>query len=647
LVLAGQSLADLQARPQQSGKDSERPVSVELVYPDGNQPGFQINAGIRPQHTPLPSESTPKPSFRLFFRGKYGATSLEYPLFPDSAVETFDTLVLQAGSNLNAAGQDQATYIRNEWLRASQIAMSNLGSHGTFVHLYLNGTYWGLYNVVERPDADFMASYLGGEPEDWFMANQDGPLTAELGPQADRLNDLFTALPLFSRLGLSDTETEQPEDVGGLYSTVASYFDPASFIDFVILNGYTGWPVPNWYAAVRLQDQVGRGKIVIADEQPMVIDSAESTQHNLIKSLWQASMQNPDFKMEFADRVYKHLFNNGALTDANAQARWLRLDRTIEPAFMAESARWETLNRAPSPVTGGLLKMRNEDVLAQMEGRAGIVIDMMREAGYYPFIDPPVFSQGGGLVESGFALTMSLAPSICSNCTIYYTTDGSDPRLPITGEIIPTARIYSAPLVLTTTTHIKARVWAGSASADSGPTWSALHVATFNVVKQDHKLRLTEIMYNPAGGDDYEFIELQNMGHGPLNLANFSLDDGVRFTFPPNTPPLAPGEYAVLVSNPEMFAARYPNVAVSGVYEGHLSNKGEKILLKDASGQVVIEVEYNDEYGWPVSADGRGDSLTLIDATGNPSDPKNWRASINLNGSPGATEVTNLNHREG
>jgi hypothetical protein len=155
-------------------------------------------------------------------------------------------------------------------------------------------------------------------------------------------------------------------------------------------------------------------------------------------------------------------------------------------------------------------------------------------------------------------------------------------------------------------------------------------------------------MYNPVGGDDYEFVELRNMGSSTLNLANFSLDDGIRFRFPPNTPPLGPDENAVLVSNPALFAERYPDVAISGVYEGHLSNKGEKILLKDASGQVMIEVAYNDEYGWPVSADGRGDSLTLIDETGHPSDPKNWRASINLNGSPGATEsITDLNHAGG
>ena len=34
--------------------------------------------------------------------------------------------------------------------------------HGTWVHLYINGLYWGVYNPTERPDASFMASYYGG-----------------------------------------------------------------------------------------------------------------------------------------------------------------------------------------------------------------------------------------------------------------------------------------------------------------------------------------------------------------------------------------------------------------------------------------------------------------------------------------------------
>jgi hypothetical protein len=153
-------------------------------------------------------------------------------------------------------------------------------------------------------------------------------------------------------------------------------------------------------------------------------------------------------------------------------------------------------------------------------------------------------------------------------------------------------------------------------------------------VSLDLGLRITEIMYNPVGGGDYEFIELQNVGETRLNLAN-AFFEGIKYTFPATTLPLAPGDFVVLVRNLEAFTERYPGVAVDGVYRGQLSNKGEEITLKDAAGNVVTSVTYDDENGWPISPDGLGDSLVLDHLAGDPDNPLNWRASIELYGSPG------------
>lgn len=229
------------------------------------------------------------------------------------------------------------------------------------------------------------------------------------------------------------------------------------------------------------------------------------------------------------------------------------------------------------------------------------------------------------MITAGFKLTMAASGGV-----IYYTTDGSDPREPVTGAVAPGATPYSAPVVLNATTHIKSRTLANN-------TWSALQEATFRLVEQMTHLCLTEIMYNPAGGSDYEFIELKNTGEVELNLSGMSFT-GIRYTFPPHTPPLPPGALMVLVRNPAAFAGRYPNVAIGGVYRGQLSNKGETITLHDAEGRPVVSVTYDDENGWPVSPDGRGDSLVLANPAGDPNDPISWRASVNLYGSPGADE---------
>ncbi len=332
-------------------------------------------------------------------------------------------------------------------------------------------------------------------------------------------------------------------------------------------------------------------------------------------------MQNSDFKMALADRLYEQLFNNGPLTGANSQARWREISQQIDRAIVAESARWGDVGSDP-PITRDDDWVPARDYVSYlMMNNSQDLIAQARERNYYPQIDPPLFSKQGGLIKTGFSLTIS-APG----GTIYYTTDGSDPRMSITGEVAPSAFVYDAPLILNSTTSIKARLLDNN-------IWSALNEATFTIVEQAHRLRITEIMYNPSGGSQFEFIELKNDGETAINLADMTFE-GIGFTFSPGTPPLLPGEFIVLVSDPDGFSRRYPDVVFDGVYTRQLSNAGEKITLKDHQGNVVISVAYDDENGWLLSPDGQGDSLVLVNLEGDPNDPKNWRASSKRYGSP-------------
>ena len=107
IVTDRQSFEDLYSNPQERGEAWERPASVEFFDPGSDKPGFQIEAGLRIQGGWGRLEYMPKHSFRLFFKREYGAAKLEYPLFPDSSVDKFDTLVLRAGvrSLCRSAGQ--------------------------------------------------------------------------------------------------------------------------------------------------------------------------------------------------------------------------------------------------------------------------------------------------------------------------------------------------------------------------------------------------------------------------------------------------------------------------------------------------------------------------------------------------------------
>ena len=64
-------------------------------------------------------------------------------------------------------------------------------------------------------------------------------------------------------------------------------------------------------------------------------------------------------------------------------------------------------------------------------------------------------------------------------------------------------------------------------------------------------------MYDPLGGSDFEFIELENIGSKPINLAGARFTKGIRFDFPNII--IQPGEFIILVQNLDQFQARYGN----------------------------------------------------------------------------------------
>jgi hypothetical protein len=631
---------DIYADPQTRGPESERPVSVEWIDPSGQEPGFQINAGIRIQGGAGRWEYMPKHSFRLFFKQQYGAAKLNYPLFAGSQVTEFDTLVLRAGVDRGFAGYPstpeapvdlrQTTYTRDEWARASQIALSGVGSHGRFVHLYLNGLYWGLYNVVERPDASFAAGYLGGEKDEWATASHGGAVSGAL----DRFDVL---LRLAAEGGLADPAK---------YATFLEFFDAVQFSDYLILNWYAGnrdWPENNWYVDVAYP--AGRNLFFVWDAEATWDDGAAirlgsdgwegAPYPNVVKQIFTAAWENPDFQLLFADRLYKHLFGDGALSDRLAQARWQAIAGPLAQAIVAESARWGDVRYPDRPITQADWQAANDNVLAQMEGNGEKLLRLARAAALYPPIDPPQIMPSGrpsghGATGSAFQTAIDVTLAAAAG-DIYLTTDGSDPRLAVTGEIAPTAQLYTGPLHFTTTTTVKARVLAGS-------VWSALAETTFQRSGQRARLEFSEIMYHPYVDEEMEFLELKNLGDLDLDLAG-AYFEGIDFRFPDGTR-VRPGAHLVLVRDLKKFRQRYGDeVEVHGIYGGKLSDEGETLVLRAAGGTVLAQVTYDDDRGWPLSADGAGDSLvrraSVYDGDAVRGD---WRASATLYGAPGMDE---------
>jgi len=166
-------------------------------------------------------------------------------------------------------------------------------------------------------------------------------------------------------------------------------------------------------------------------------------------------------------------------------------------------------------------------------------------------------------------------------------------------------------------------------------------------------LRITEVMYNPADSasgdytdnDDFEFIELKNIGDETLDLSYASFSNGITFDFGSSMiTNLAAGDFVLVVKNEAAFKSRYGSglaSKIAGQYSGKLANEGETISLEDFWNGTIAEFQYNDGRGWPLSADGAGHSLVPLDSAmlgqpqGSLSYGANWRASTYIGGSPG------------
>ncbi|HTD86544.1 MAG TPA: lamin tail domain-containing protein [Candidatus Binatia bacterium] len=339
-----------------------------------------------------------------------------------------------------------------------------------------------------------------------------------------------------------------------------------------------------------------------------------------IARLYQALRVNREFRLLWADRIQKHLFNSGALTGLNISNRFNELRAQLEPSFSPAQA-------------------MDIEILQWARDRFPIVMGQFNTYGLYGYSNAlygifassntPAFNQFGGRVASGFLLTMTNP----LGGPIYYTTNGDDPRVPFSAAVSNSALSYTDPITLNRTVLIKAR------SLHNGTNWSALAETEFKVEALIPTLRITAIMYNPIGGSGYEFIELQNYGTTPVNLSGMSFS-GINFTFPQPTI-LGPGSRIVLSSDANVagFAQRYPGVAVAGRFGGALNNAGERIALLDRNGNTIHSVTYGNSGLWPVLANGAGYSLVLVDPSGDQNNPLNWHASAAQNGSPGAGDV--------
>lgn len=487
------------------GIDWERPASVEYFDPS-DQRQFQINCALLLHGgNGRKAYNTPKHSFRFSFRSDYGPSKLNFKLFDEKkATDRFDHLIARASLNYSwlhnsEVQRTDAQNLADAFSRKLQLDMGQVSGHDKFVHVYLNGLYWGVFDLTEKFNNDFMASYLGGTDADYDVVNDDGLVDGSTTTYSSMTSSALA----------------------GKYSTLTSdkLLDATNFIDYMLMNFFIGnvdWDKNNWFAARSTVSPDMGFRYFSWDAETSLTDvtiNKVTLNDGTPSKMFQALKADAEFKLLIADRIQKHFYNGGALTPENTLFRYAQMASKFDTAMIAESARWGDYGRDVVKYTGcttlygrnyAWIPRRNRLLTDYFPNRTKNVLNQLKSASLIPSVVAPSYNTRGGEITDPVTVTLS-APT----GTIYYTIDGTDPRM-IGGALNKTALIFSKALTIIGKGSLKAR-------AKSGTVWSAINEVSFKSADTLHFI---------GNGTDLTVQEMQQ----PLDI--YVAEDRLHYQLP-------------------------------------------------------------------------------------------------------------------
>ena len=656
--------------PAMHGRSFERKVSMEVIYPDSGT-NLQIDGGLRlsasafsrgnfflrkTEESPWESRPADKPSFNIFFRNDYGEDSLNFPLVENYPVKQFRQFRLRAGKN-----DITNPFVVDELARRVFTDTGQFGSVGIQNALFVNGSYKGYYNTVSRLREElFQEFHESNQP--WQVKHID--VWADGSPFDDALKDT----PEWEHL-----ESLLQKDLRVLenYQAVVEELDPVNFADYFIVNLYGAtedWPHNNLVLARELSG-TGRWRAYMWDAEVCFgVQSSHSLSYdsiltdlrdlsgspsNDLATVWRGLSRSPEWRLLFADRLQKHFFTpDGALTKEN-------LTRRIEE-LAAEIA--------PLMAFAGGPDIDTTEIEEWIEGRVDVLFTPRRHWARYKLwgeAEVPVFSPSGGAVEAGTAVRVSIE-NPDEETLIFYTADGSDPRLP-GGAPNPNAIVVDsdadAHFVIAATTTLKARA---QRTTPTSIAWGALREEVFRVDLQPagpENFIVSEIMFDPEGPNDgekaagfasanFEYIEFYNTSNVAIDLGDLRFTTGIDYVFGEGGITIIdPKSYGVIVSNHAAFALRYGDgLPVLGEYGRKLDNSGEQLEISNGRFEPVLSITYGSAEPWPANSENEGYSLDFVTLSvgSDPNDPASWTSSAVKGGTPGraanATQEPSANY---
>ena len=590
-------------------EDWEKPIYIEVLETDGTY--FSSPAGVKIFGGW--SRGQDQKSFSLFARGYYGANEFDYPLFPDLDIDSYQSFVLR-----NSGNDWNFTMLRDGYMTSlfDNIDLDYQAYRPMLV--YLNGEFWGLYNLREKVNEHFIAGHHPVDPDELDLIEVQNANEGTM----ENYNQLINYV--------ENSDMTNPV----VYDSLSKWIDIDNHINYNIAQIYIDnrdWPGNNIkYWRPHSSDGLWRWILYDTDfgfgipwmglgydfntlefaTEPNGPDWPNPPWSTL---LFRKLLENNNYKNRFinifSDRL-NTIFKTGYLTN-----RLDSLTSNIESIIPIHRNRW------PNSAQDWDYHIQIMENFAQ--NRSGYMRQHIRNYFNLPNLAYTLFhvpSTGGGKIQIN-----TVTPEVYPWGGYYY------PNIPIEVTAVPdTGYVFSGWSQFPDSSQsMKIQV------AD-GFTLTAMFEPYLGGDTLD--LVINEINYNSSDGfNPGDWIEIYNNGTDSVDISGYYFTDeneDHRFTFP-DSMIIDVGAYLVLSQDTNAFFNFFNETSnIVGSFDFGLSGGGESISLYDITGRRIDHLEYDDDAPWPTEPDGNGPTLELI-SPDLPNDmAESWSFSSG-NGTPG------------
>ncbi len=601
-------------------QDWEKPATIEY-YDKNKNLVVRFDADIKIYGNY--SRAHAQKSFEIKLSDKYGAGEFIYPIYPDKQyVDKINNIVLRnSGTDWNNvhfrdAMMERILKTTNTGYLAAEPAVA-----------YLNGSYWGVYQLNENHDHHWMKNNFGlGKSEIDYLKEFGSNIKIQEGSDAS-FWDLYNYATVQSPL------TQQ------YYDYFNERFDLKNYTDYFVAETFynNGDWIGDWTNNIQMWRPNAPGSKLryfvydldfglalygnVNDDRLAIARTPAAFSYS--SRMFDAILNNPTYKRDFINR-YADLLNTIFLP-SNIDAYMKSFRDTMSYDMPAHFAKW-----------GSNMTTWQSNITTMMN------FANARPAKMRNFINTD-FGLGG-------QVTLTLQASPAGSGRIEIST--------ITPTSLPWSGIYfkGNPVTITAIPnpgfifdHWRSQNIITSNNFNQSVTYdftsSDVVTAYFTGSSTTAKMCVSELNYNPDSAYNAgDWIELHNYGTTILNISGWRLSDGNdnhNYYFPTGTV-IAPNGYLVITEDSVKFKSQFPTVTNRiGPLGFNFGNAGDQIRLFNHLNTLYLSFFYQDISPWPVLADGLGYTCELSANTADPNNGSNWFAGC-IGGSPGRAFSSNL-----